>query len=150
MSHFLALISLSVVSEARVSKLHTRARCVCALSIQRLEGDVRYKKQRRGRAPRRFCLLNLVPRIGRFDQLSNWAERSVRVIGKGDKERLVPLTPSAAKTLDLERRIRWAKPRQTATACGERGMAQTASCSSPVSLHFIDQPPRMARRELSC
>jgi hypothetical protein len=30
--------SLSVVSEARVSKLHTRARCVCALSIQRLEG----------------------------------------------------------------------------------------------------------------
>jgi len=28
--------SLSVVSEARVSKLHTRARCVCALSIQRL------------------------------------------------------------------------------------------------------------------
>src|ERR1700693_3610915 len=31
-------ISLSVVSEARVSKLHTRARCVCALSIQRLEG----------------------------------------------------------------------------------------------------------------
>src|SRR5260370_41171549 len=33
------LISLSVVSEARVSKLHTRARCVCALSIQRLEGS---------------------------------------------------------------------------------------------------------------
>ena len=31
-------ISLSVVSEARVSKLHTRAGCVCALSIQRLEG----------------------------------------------------------------------------------------------------------------
>src|ERR1700746_1252315 len=31
--------SLSVVSEARVSKLHTRARCVCALSIQRLEGS---------------------------------------------------------------------------------------------------------------
>jgi hypothetical protein len=31
-------ISLSVVSEARVGKLHTRARCVCALSIQRLEG----------------------------------------------------------------------------------------------------------------
>jgi hypothetical protein len=30
--------SLSVVSEARVSKLHTRARSVCALSIQRLEG----------------------------------------------------------------------------------------------------------------
>jgi len=30
--------SLSVVSEARVSKLDTRARCVCALSIQRLEG----------------------------------------------------------------------------------------------------------------
>src|SRR5260370_17597862 len=30
--------SLSVVSEARVSKLRTRARCVCALSIQRLEG----------------------------------------------------------------------------------------------------------------
>ena len=30
--------SLSVVSEARVSKLHRRARCVCALSIQRLEG----------------------------------------------------------------------------------------------------------------
>jgi hypothetical protein len=30
--------SLSVVSEERVSKLHTRARCVCALSIQRLEG----------------------------------------------------------------------------------------------------------------
>src|SRR5882762_156599 len=30
--------SPSVVSEARVSKLHTRARCVCALSIQRLEG----------------------------------------------------------------------------------------------------------------
>src|ERR1700730_16664273 len=29
---------LSVVSEARVSKLHTRARCVCALSIERLEG----------------------------------------------------------------------------------------------------------------
>ncbi len=28
----------SVVSEARVSKLRTRARCVCALSIQRLEG----------------------------------------------------------------------------------------------------------------
>src|ERR1700747_310468 len=27
------------VSEARVSKLHTRARCVCALSIQRLEGS---------------------------------------------------------------------------------------------------------------
>src|SRR5580704_17346793 len=33
-----SLRSLSVVSEARVSKLHTRARCVCALSIQRLEG----------------------------------------------------------------------------------------------------------------
>jgi hypothetical protein len=32
------MVSLSVVSEARVSKLHTRARCVCALSIQRLEG----------------------------------------------------------------------------------------------------------------
>jgi hypothetical protein len=31
----LVLRSLSVVSEARVSKLHTRARCVCALSIQR-------------------------------------------------------------------------------------------------------------------
>ncbi len=31
-------ISLSVLSEARVSKLHTLARCVCALSIQRLEG----------------------------------------------------------------------------------------------------------------
>src|SRR5258708_20547470 len=31
--------SLSVVSEARVSKLDTRARCVCALSIQRLEGS---------------------------------------------------------------------------------------------------------------
>src|SRR5271169_1130274 len=31
--------SLSVVSEARVSKLHTRVRCVCALSIQRLEGS---------------------------------------------------------------------------------------------------------------
>ncbi len=30
----------------------------------------------------------------------NWAERTVRVIGKGDKERLVPLTPSAAKTLE--------------------------------------------------
>jgi site-specific recombinase XerD len=29
----------------------------------------------------------------------NWAERTVRVIGKGDKERLVPLTPSAATTL---------------------------------------------------
>ncbi len=29
---------LSVVSELRVSKLHTRTRCVCALSIQRLEG----------------------------------------------------------------------------------------------------------------
>src|SRR5580700_286415 len=34
----LVTTSLSVVSEARVSKLHTRARCVCALSIQRLEG----------------------------------------------------------------------------------------------------------------
>jgi hypothetical protein len=34
----LLLGSLSVVSEARVSELHTRARCVCALSIQRLEG----------------------------------------------------------------------------------------------------------------
>jgi len=33
------LESLRVVSEARVSKLHTRARCVCALSIQRLEGS---------------------------------------------------------------------------------------------------------------
>src|SRR5260370_608785 len=33
------LISLSVVSEARVRKLHTRARRVCALSIQRLEGS---------------------------------------------------------------------------------------------------------------
>jgi hypothetical protein len=32
-------ISLSVVSEARVSKVHTRVRCVCALSIQRLEGN---------------------------------------------------------------------------------------------------------------
>src|SRR5260370_14095184 len=31
------LISLSVVSEAPVSKLHTRARCVCALSIHRLQ-----------------------------------------------------------------------------------------------------------------
>src|SRR5260370_39828142 len=31
-------ISLSVVSEARVSKLDPRSRCVCALSIQRLEG----------------------------------------------------------------------------------------------------------------
>src|SRR3979490_1853546 len=30
--------SPSVVSQARVSKLRTRARCVCALSIQRLEG----------------------------------------------------------------------------------------------------------------
>jgi integrase/recombinase XerC len=30
----------------------------------------------------------------------NWTERTVRVIGKGDKERLVPLTPSAAKTLE--------------------------------------------------
>src|SRR5882724_7233982 len=30
--------SLRVVSEARVSKLLTRARCVCALSIQQLEG----------------------------------------------------------------------------------------------------------------
>jgi site-specific recombinase XerD len=30
----------------------------------------------------------------------NWHERTVRVIGKGDKERLVPLTPSAAKTLE--------------------------------------------------
>jgi integrase/recombinase XerC len=29
----------------------------------------------------------------------NWTERTIRVIGKGDKERLVPLTPSAAKTL---------------------------------------------------
>src|SRR6266852_8742808 len=34
----LVLRSLSVVSEARVSKRHTRARCACALSIQRLEG----------------------------------------------------------------------------------------------------------------
>jgi hypothetical protein len=30
--------SLSVVSEARVSTLHTRTWCVCALSIERLEG----------------------------------------------------------------------------------------------------------------
>jgi site-specific recombinase XerD len=29
----------------------------------------------------------------------NWSERTVRVIGKGDKERLVPLTPSALRTL---------------------------------------------------
>src|ERR1700730_10916514 len=34
----LVTTSLSVVSEARVSKLHTLARRVCALSIQRLEG----------------------------------------------------------------------------------------------------------------
>jgi hypothetical protein len=31
-------VSPSVVSEARVSKVHTRARFVCALSIQRLQG----------------------------------------------------------------------------------------------------------------
>jgi site-specific recombinase XerD len=30
----------------------------------------------------------------------NWVERTVRVIGKGDKERLVPLTPSALSTLE--------------------------------------------------
>jgi site-specific recombinase XerD len=29
----------------------------------------------------------------------NWSERTVHVIGKGDKERLVPLTPRAAETL---------------------------------------------------
>jgi hypothetical protein len=28
-----------------------------------------------------------------------WSERTVRVIGKGDKQRLVPLTPNAAKSL---------------------------------------------------
>jgi hypothetical protein len=41
------LISLSVVSEARLSKLHTRVRCVCALSIQRLEGSRRRLRQMR-------------------------------------------------------------------------------------------------------
>jgi integrase/recombinase XerC len=30
----------------------------------------------------------------------NWVERTVRVVGKGDKERLVPLTPSALMTLE--------------------------------------------------
>src|SRR6266566_6403379 len=42
-------ISLSVVSEARVSKLRTRARCVCALSIQRLEGRRWRLRQMRAR-----------------------------------------------------------------------------------------------------
>jgi integrase/recombinase XerC len=38
----------------------------------------------------------------------NSAERTIRVIGKGDKERLVPLTPSAAQTLEkyIEMRTR--------------------------------------------
>src|SRR5580693_1156237 len=48
----LVLISLSVVSEARVSKLHTRARCVCALSIQRLEGGRWRLRRMRARGTR--------------------------------------------------------------------------------------------------
>src|SRR4029077_16618547 len=43
---------LSVVSEARVSKLHTRARCVCALSIQRLEGGRWRLRRMRARGTR--------------------------------------------------------------------------------------------------
>jgi len=49
---FQFLISLSVVSEARVSKLHTRARCVCALSIQRLEGGRWRLRRMRARGTR--------------------------------------------------------------------------------------------------
>src|SRR6266566_9928103 len=45
--------SLSVVSEARVSKLHKQARCVCALSIQRLEGS-----RPRLRRTRALCKFN--------------------------------------------------------------------------------------------
>jgi hypothetical protein len=40
------------VSEARVSKLHTRARCVCALSIQRLEGGRLRLRRMRARGTR--------------------------------------------------------------------------------------------------
>src|SRR6266566_4417543 len=47
------LVSLSVVSEARVSKLHKQARCVCALSIQRLEGS-----RPRLRRTRALCKFN--------------------------------------------------------------------------------------------
>ena len=43
--------SLSVVSEARVSKLHTRTRCVCALSIQRLEGGRWRLRRMRAKGP---------------------------------------------------------------------------------------------------
>src|SRR5258708_39139593 len=45
-SGWLQARSPSVVSEARVSKLHTRTRCVGALSIQRLEGR-RWRLRRR-------------------------------------------------------------------------------------------------------
>src|SRR5258708_3861941 len=52
-SNSTCLVSLSVVSEARVSKLRTRARCVCALSIQRLEGS-----RPRLRRTRALCKFN--------------------------------------------------------------------------------------------
>jgi len=42
-----------------VSKLHTRARCVCALSIQRLEGS--RPRLRRTRAPMGTALWETVP-----------------------------------------------------------------------------------------
>src|SRR5260370_23051641 len=45
--------SPSVVSEARAGKAHARARCVCALSIQRLEGS-----RPRLRRTRALCKFN--------------------------------------------------------------------------------------------
>ena len=49
----LVMICPSVVSEARAGKAQARARCVCALSIQRLEGS-----RPRLRRTRALCKFN--------------------------------------------------------------------------------------------